>query len=168
MSTALQSGNRVPVIFIESENDIRTLAGSSGEIRKLCCHAAPLKVLLTVGSWDEAPNVWKGRSVRDACLASCKRIIKDHTLVWPHRGLFGLIVGEWFDLSDEKGRLRFYTNTIEADGAVINHGQDRILVERELQESLASHQASCHACFELAPGQWQLCARGELLNRRGN
>ncbi len=51
----------VPRVFIESEN---IAFSAMQEVRKLCCLAAPLKVLLSVCEWDESPGVWPNGSVR--------------------------------------------------------------------------------------------------------
>jgi hypothetical protein len=57
---------KVPVIFIESENDAMT---ATHEIQKLCCIAAPLRVLITVVEWDESKGVWRSGGYRRALLA---------------------------------------------------------------------------------------------------
>lgn len=133
-------GINVPVIFIESENNIKDVVGASGEVRKLCCHSAPLKVLLTVGEWDETPGVWKGRSLRRE-LSAWQEIVRAHGAVWPHRGLFGIVVGEWTNLSSTVGRLRFYVNAIRPDGTLVSPDSDRIIFERQplMLSSVTSH-----------------------------
>ncbi len=131
MSVVSENNSCVPVMFIEAENVIRDVSRAGGEVRKLCCHSAPLKVLITVGEWDEAPSIWKGRSLRSQCLDEWQSIVRDHATVWPHRGLFGVIVGEWFNLSKTTGRLRFYTNAIQTDGSLLHPGSDNIIFERQ-------------------------------------
>src|SRR6267143_324483 len=42
LSDVSEAESNVPVIFVESENDIRTVSREGGEVRKLCCHSAPL------------------------------------------------------------------------------------------------------------------------------
>src|SRR5437762_2432358 len=53
LSVVSETESNVPVIFVESENVIKDVSREGGEVRKLCCHSAPLKVLITVGEWDE-------------------------------------------------------------------------------------------------------------------
>jgi len=131
LSVVSKTESKVPLIFVEAENDIRDVSREGGEVRKLCCHSAPLKVLITVGKWDETSSVWKGRSARSLCLGKWQGIVRDHAAVWPHRGLFGVIVGEWFDLSAATGRLRFYANAIQPDGSLLSPEEDNILFERQ-------------------------------------
>ena len=64
MSIVSETGVKVPAIFIESENLIGGVVFPSGEVRKLCCHSAPLKILITVGQWDETPRHRPDRSER--------------------------------------------------------------------------------------------------------
>jgi hypothetical protein len=130
LSVVSTNDSKVPVIFIESENDIRDVNRDGGEVRKLYCHSAPLKVLITVAEWDETPSVWKGQCVRHRYLSRWQDIIRAHADVWPHRGLFGVIVGEWVDLG-EISRLRFYANAIEPDGALLYPVKDAIIFERQ-------------------------------------
>jgi hypothetical protein len=50
-------GVNVPIIFIESENNMDS---ADHEVRKLVNLAAPLRVLITVAQWDES-GIWDGR-----------------------------------------------------------------------------------------------------------
>jgi hypothetical protein len=51
-------GVKVPIIFIESENNAYS---ADHEVRKLVNLAAPLRVLITVAQWEEESAVWAGR-----------------------------------------------------------------------------------------------------------
>jgi hypothetical protein len=51
-------GIKVPIIFIESENDPTS---AHHEVRKLVNLAAPLRVPITVSQWDDESTIWIGR-----------------------------------------------------------------------------------------------------------
>jgi hypothetical protein len=139
LSVISENGFKVPVIFVESENNIKDVNRAGGEVRKLCCHSAPLKVLITVGMWDETPSVWKGRAIRTQYLTGWQAMVREHADQWPHRGLFGVIVGEWSDLNETCGRLRFYANAIQPDGSLLFPEEDLVIFEREgMRPSLAN------------------------------
>jgi hypothetical protein len=118
---------RVPLMFIESENSVTT---AIHEIRKLACLTAPLRVLITVVEWDEIPGVWKGGGMRSKLLSEWEAIIRRHNFVWPRVGLLGLIVGEW----RPDDTLRFYANAFRASGALLKDSDQRI-VDRNMRNT---------------------------------
>jgi hypothetical protein len=117
---------KVPVIFIESENDAMT---ATHEIRKLCCIAAPLRILITVVEWDESKGVWLSGGYRSPLLAEWQSVVRAYNSVWPRPGLIGLIVGEW----RPDNVLRFYANAIDPDGVLV--GPDKVVFERNMTSS---------------------------------
>lgn len=123
MTIASSNGSPIPIVFIESENDVRD---ADHEVRKLCCHAAPLKVLITVAAWDESPGSWPGGGHKSEHLRRWQDIVREHGTVWLHRGLLGVLVGEWHD---KKGRFRFYAYAISPDGSLVDSGPE-VLVDR--------------------------------------
>ena len=68
----------VPVVFIESENASMT---ATHEISKLCCIAAPLRVLITVIEWDEAKGVWGSGGYRTRLLTEWQSLIRAYNSV---------------------------------------------------------------------------------------
>jgi hypothetical protein len=86
-------GVNVPIIFIESENNMDS---ADHEVRKLVNLAAPLRVLITVAQWDES-GIWDGRGGghRSSLLSRWGRVIRQHQTVWPRAGVVGILIGEW-------------------------------------------------------------------------
>lgn len=101
------SGERVPLIFVESENATAT---AEHEIRKLCALAAPLKILITCCEWSDERGVWKHGGKKSKHLASWSRIIKAYGEVWPNSCLYGIVVAEW------SSALRYYTLCLDSHG----------------------------------------------------
>src|SRR5205814_6852218 len=84
--------DRVPRVFVESEN---IASSADQEVRKLCCLAAPLKVLLSVCEWDEAPSVWRRGSVRPRLLPAWRRVVAAHADAGLLSGEIVGVVAEW-------------------------------------------------------------------------
>jgi hypothetical protein len=102
---------KVPIIYLESENDITT---SDREVYKLCTLNAPLKILMVCNQWNE----------------SSKKLIKEY--YWDYiiedfaeqiglKGVFAVIIGEWNET------LRIYTHVFNEKGEVI---EDSLLLEK--------------------------------------
>jgi hypothetical protein len=85
------NGIKVPLIFIESENNAFS---AEHEIRKLVNLAAPLRVLITVIQWDEESGVWD-KAYRSHLLHRWENLIYQHHIVWPRPGVVGILIGEW-------------------------------------------------------------------------
>jgi hypothetical protein len=108
----------VPRIFIESEN----IAFSAvQEVRKLCCLAAPLKVLFSVCEWDESESLWKNGSMRPHLLPEWRQAVAKHKAAGTFCGDIIAVVAEW--RPDDS--LRFYSLSL-LDSA----GDDAILYVR--------------------------------------
>ena len=108
-------GHKVPLIFIESENNAMTAAD---EMWKLCSLSAPLKVLISCIEWCEDPEYWppdgkKGEKSR--LLLEWKEIIKAHNEVWPQPCVYGIVIGEL-----KENTLRFYSYGLGADGSELD------------------------------------------------
>jgi len=85
------SGEDVPIIFVETENNAFTC---HEELRKLASITAPLKILIAVTQWDEAVGVWGSGSHKKKLLNHWQQIIRSYNSVWPRSGILGIIVGE--------------------------------------------------------------------------
>jgi hypothetical protein len=94
---------RVPIIFIESENNAFS---ADHEVRKLVNLSAPLRVLITVAQRDEESEIWVGRdgAHRSILLPLWEQVIRQHQIVWRRAGVVGILVGEW----RPGKRFRFY------------------------------------------------------------
>lgn len=112
--------DRVPKVFIESEN-IATSAVQ--EVRKLSCLAAPLKVLLAVCEWDEAPEVWPHGSPRSGLLDAWRREVALHAAAGSLVGSIVAVVAEWRD----DHFLRLYAVDLRNSGA-----PDEMIVNRNV------------------------------------
>ena len=110
MRVKATNGRMVPVIFIESENQAGT---ADYEIEKLCAVCAPLRVLITVTTWDESPGIWPRGGYKTAYSARWREIIKAHGEVWPQPGIIGVLVGEWREKT-----LKFYAFAFDPLGNV--------------------------------------------------
>lgn len=119
------TGEGVPIVFIESENNSGT---AYQEVRKLSCISAPLRVLMVTMQWDESPGVWPSGGMRRKLLNHWASIIKEYQSVWPRTGIFALVVGEW----QPSHVLRFYANAFDADGSLLAD-KDEILMERRMK-----------------------------------
>lgn len=108
----------VPQIFVESEN-IATSAVH--EVRKLCCLAAPLKILLAVCSWDETAGVWPRGPLRPQVLNAWRHEVALHAAAGSLVGEIVAVVAEW----RHDQTLRFYSVDLRAaralDDIFINH-----------------------------------------------
>ena len=116
----------VPLIFVESENEVEK---TGHEVQKLCSMSAPLRVLITVAQWDDAPGFWNRGGIRPLMVERWNRIVVAQNNVWPNPGIIGYIVGE-------RGRddmLRFYTFAYRHDGSL--HEAERVSVEKQLPSS---------------------------------
>lgn len=109
-----------PVIFIESENHA---TGGDHEVETLCCLAAPVKVLITVGEWEDVLPRWRRGGQRSLLMTRWRSIRSAYQTAWPDAGVFGVIVGE----SDPDGVIRFHAFELDAEpGAALS---DRVLLE---------------------------------------
>jgi len=106
----------VPMIFIESENNAPT---TKSEVRKLCCLAAPLKVLLTCMEWSDGGN-------KQRYLKEWGGIINYHNLEWPQPTQTGLLVAERIGLC-----LKIHNLLLDSSGTVV---EENILFNRVLKE----------------------------------
>lgn len=80
----------IPVIFVESENNIDT---AEQEIDKLCSLSAPVRVLITVGDMEDSETKeW---------IDEWASLIKTYSKIWPNRGILGIIIADY--------RLNFYS-----------------------------------------------------------
>jgi len=127
-------GARVPGVFLESENII---GYAFSEVRKFCCLSVPVRVLLTVGEWDETEGVWPNGGFRSRMLRSWQAIISAHAEAWPTSNVFGILVGEWREPASQPpvraSRLRFYSYLLDSSGSLSND-QPEILFERSIVE----------------------------------
>jgi hypothetical protein len=109
-----------PVIFIESENHA---TGADHEVKTLCCLAAPLKVLITVGEWEDVIPRWRNGGHRSTLVTRWRSIRSAYHEAWPDPGVLGVLVGE----SDPDGVLRFHG--FELDAGTASPVGDRVLLE---------------------------------------
>jgi len=102
---ALANGEGVPLVFIESEN---CHGSASEEIEKLCCIAAPVKVLFLSCSWhDSEREAWLGGWLQ--------RIRKQHDLI-EFESIYMVVVGEWGRGNPSDEVLRYYLESFGTDG----------------------------------------------------
>lgn len=94
---------KVPVIFLESENDVRT---SNHEIYKLCSLNSPLKILMICNDWNEASK----KIITDGYW---DYIIEDFIDESSLMGYLAIIIAEWNE------ELKFYTYVYDNNGKVI-------------------------------------------------
>ena len=105
------SGNAVPLVFVESENN----AQSAGhEIRKLACLHAPLKVLVVCAEWSNEPGDWGHRGYRKRLTDEWAGQINAHNAVWPSASVTGVIVAEW------NRTLRYYSQALGPRGEIVD------------------------------------------------
>ena len=109
-----------PLIFIESENHA---TGADNEVKTLCCLAAPLKVLITAGEWEDVIPRWRDGGHRSTLVARWRSIRSAYHAAWPDQGVFGVLVGE----SDPDGVLRFHG--FELDAGTASPAEHRVLLE---------------------------------------
>ncbi len=94
---------KVPIIFLESENDFKT---TNHEVYKLCALNAPLKVLMICTDWDAA-------SKKDLTEKYWEPIIDDYNDESKLTGYFAIIIAEWNE------ELIFHTHVYNEKGKVI-------------------------------------------------
>jgi hypothetical protein len=109
-----------PVIFIESEEQATC---ADQEVKTLCSLAAPLKVLITVGEWEDAMPRWRNGGLRSTLVTRWRSIRSAYHTAWRDPGVFGVLVGE----SDPDGLLRFHA--FELDAGTDSTVADRVLLE---------------------------------------
>jgi hypothetical protein len=109
-----------PVIFVESEEQATC---ADQEVKTLCCLAAPLKVLITVGEWEDAMPRWRNGGLRSTLVTRWRSIRSAYNTAWRDPGVFGVLVGE----SDPDGLLRFHA--FELDAGTDSPVADRVLLE---------------------------------------
>jgi len=109
-----------PVIFIESEEQATC---ADQEVKTLCCLAAPLKVLMTFGEWEDVIPRWRNGGHRSTLVTRWRSIRSAYHAAWRDPGVFGVLVGE----SDPDGVLRFHG--FELDGETSSSVGDRVLLE---------------------------------------
>jgi len=81
----------VPEVFVESEN---VAVSAHHEVRKLCCLASPLKVLIVCSEWSNEDGDWRHGGHKEKLLLEWSSIIQRHSKVWPQNSIFGVIVAE--------------------------------------------------------------------------
>lgn len=99
---------RVPVIFVESENNPML---ATQEVCKLAVLAAPLRVLITTAEWSDR---WPSGGQKGTLLPRWQAILRAHSEMNGNSGWFGLVVGE-MTLDDH---IRFYTLALGPDGEI--------------------------------------------------
>lgn len=105
---ALANSDGIPIIFIESENNH---ASASEEIEKLCCIAAPVKVLFLSCEWFN--------SERQAFIDDwLERIRRQHSAL-PFDCMYMFVVGEWGRGDPDDGILRYYLESFDPLGQEI-------------------------------------------------
>jgi hypothetical protein len=109
-----------PSIFVESEEQATC---ADQEVKTLCCLAAPLKVLITVGEWEDAMPRWRNGGLRSTLVTRWRSIRSAYNMAWRDPGVFGVLVGE----SDPDGLLRFHA--FELDTGTDSPIADRVLLE---------------------------------------
>lgn len=93
------NGEKVPAIFIESENNAKS---ADHEIKKLCSLACPLAILITVVEWDI--KHFPQTSKKEEYLKKWESIILAHSVAFPINGILAILVGEF----GEGNKIRFY------------------------------------------------------------
>ena len=113
------SGKPIPKIYIESENDISI---AEHEIRKLCSLNPPLRILITVNKWPDAPEK-KFSKLREwqSIIAAHKRHNQQN-----FAGTIGIIIGDF-----ESDILRFHVLAFWPDGEL--RDPEHVIFERELK-----------------------------------
>jgi len=109
-----------PVVFIETEEQATS---ADQEVKTLCRLAAPLKVLITVGEWEDEIPRWRNGGHRSTLVTRWRSIRSAYHAAWHDPGVFGVLVGE----SDPDGILRFHG--FELDGGTASPVGDRVLLE---------------------------------------
>lgn len=105
-------GNRVPLIFIESENNAFS---ATHEVRKLCSLAAPLKILITCVEWSDTPGEWPNGGHRASLMKDWTSIVSSHSQIWPQPSVYGVIVAERW-----KNRFRYYSQGFSSSGVPVD------------------------------------------------
>jgi hypothetical protein len=113
-------GEPTPVVFVESEEQATC---ADQEVKTLCSLAAPLKVLITVGEWEDVIPRWRNGGHRSTLVTRWRGIRSAYHKAWRDPGVFGVLVGE----SDPDGILRFHA--FELDAGTASPVRDRVLLE---------------------------------------
>ena len=101
--------SKVPIIFLESENDVRT---SEGEVIKLCLLNAPLKVLMICNDWNETSK----KIISEGYWEYIIEDFKDESLL---TGYFAFIIAEWNE------NLKFYSYVYNEKAEII---EDELMI----------------------------------------
>ena len=101
---------KVPIIFLESENDVRS---SDGEVKKLCLLNAPLKVLMICNDWNDSSKKIITEGYWDYIIDD----FKDENCL---TGYFAFIIAEWNDT------LKFYSYVYNEKAEII---EDKLMIE---------------------------------------
>ncbi|WP_028491962.1 hypothetical protein [Thioalkalivibrio sp. ALE19] len=117
------SGNAVPIVFIESENNARS---ADHEVRKLACLHAPLKVLVVCAEWSNDQGDWSHKGDRDDLSSMWAKQINAHNAVWPSTSVTGVIVAEW------NRTMRYYSLAFGPRGEIVDPHE--CFFDREISE----------------------------------
>jgi hypothetical protein len=109
-----------PVVFVESEEQATC---ADQEVKTLCRSAAPLKVLITAGEWEDVIPRWRNGGHRSTLVPRWRSIRSAYHETWRDPGVFGVLVGE----SAPDGVLRFHG--FELDTQPASPVGDRVLLE---------------------------------------
>lgn len=105
---AFLNSDRIPVVFIESEN-IHTSAFQ--EIDKLCAVSSPVKVLFLSCEWAD--------SERQSFLPGWIKRMKSHHDFYGHDCVYMVVVGEWGRGKPCDDILRYYLESFDSQGSLI-------------------------------------------------
>lgn len=105
--------DRVPVVFIECENNHETVGLPFHEIDNLCAVNSPVKALFLSCSWAD--------SEREKFLSDWKERIGTYRKYFDQNAVFMIVVGEWGRGSLEgDGILRYYIESFSISGEEID------------------------------------------------
>ncbi|QEC68736.1 hypothetical protein FRZ67_16015 [Panacibacter ginsenosidivorans] len=102
--------SKIPIVYIESENDVRT---TEGEVIKLCRLNAPLKIIMVVNDWNDSSK----KIISEGFWEYIIEDFKDESLL---TGYFAFIIGE------RNNGLKFYSYVYNELAEII---EDKLLVE---------------------------------------
>lgn len=111
-----QGKTKVPLIFIESENDPYSC---DDEVYKLCLLNAPLKVLMICTDWNEK----KKNEIIDGYIQYIIENFKDESSL---TGYFALIIAEWVSNDMPNDILKFHTYVYNDKAENI---EDKLLID---------------------------------------
>jgi hypothetical protein len=121
--TSIPDDIRLPRIIVESENDPFV---AQQEVAKLCCLAAPLRVLLTVAEWE---TTWPHGGLKGKYHKRWDSIREAYTRAWPDAGVVAVLVGEL----GRDNVLRYYGFELQSSGG---HAlEERIVFSRDMSVS---------------------------------